>query len=164
MILLGAVKHWWETTKHKGWVAFYLFRSLLGENVADWPEIASRAVRHDLSKYRWDETRGFAKSIFKLPTLTYDSPEYRAALEAMAPSIAKHYERNRHHPEWHLRGIAGMSHLDKLEMVCDWAAAVRRHRDGNLDVSITKNRERFNYGDYREDELREMARRIGALA
>ncbi len=39
-----------------------------------------------------------------------------------------------------------MNLLQLTEMLCDWIAATRRHSDGDIHGSITKNRDRFGYG------------------
>jgi hypothetical protein len=50
-----------------------------------------------------------------------------------------------------------MSLIDLLEMICDWKAATLRHNDGNIQRSITINKERFKYGDELEAILRNTA-------
>lgn len=44
-------------------------------------------------------------------------------------------------------GIAGMNILQLTEMLCDWIAATRRHKNGDIHDSIRKNRGRFGYDD-----------------
>lgn len=62
----------------------------------------------------------------------------------------KHYERNPH-PEFYNNGINGMSLVDFIEMVCDWKAAVRRHKTGNIYNSIAIGKNRFNLSAQVED-------------
>lgn len=171
----GYVRHWGSTTLHKFWVAWNLFRWVLSDYpralkeddeaaFAVWFALAKRALLHDLSKYRWDEAGGFARTIDQLRTTTYGTDEYRALLRQIKPSISLHYQRNRHHPEWHKDGYAGMTRVDRIEMVADWGAAVRRHADGDLEESIAvKNAERFGYGEQDILFLRSTARRMGLL-
>ena len=59
--------------------------------------------------------------------------------------------------------MAQMGLLDLTEMLCDWKAATERHADGDLDRSITLNRERFGFGDEIERLLRRTAERLGWL-
>lgn len=108
-------------------------------------ELWKRLWIHDLSKYTWKEARWFVKENWRLRKLTYGSPEYKAAIDRIRPGIQAHYEANRHHPEWHENGLLGMSLIDEIEMICDWAAATRKHDDGNILISIEKNAERFGY-------------------
>jgi hypothetical protein len=37
-----------------------------------------------------------------------------------------------------------MNLVDIVEMVCDWKAATRKHRDGNILKSLEINAKRFN--------------------
>lgn len=171
----GYIHHLGSTTIHKFWVAWYLLRWTLSDYLRAleqddfpplglWFELGKRALLHDLSKYRWDEAEGFARTINKLKTTTYGTEEYQALLRQIKPSIDRHYRRNRHHPEWHEDGYEGMTLVDKIEMVADWGAAVRRHADGNLEESITtKNAERFGYDASEVRFLRSTARRMGLL-
>lgn len=108
-------------------------------------ELLRRLLIHDLSKYRWKEAKWFLKENQKLRKLTYRSKEYLDALDRMRPGIEEHYKANRHHPEWHEQGLRGMNLIDELEMICDWAAATKKHDDGNILISIYKNQERFGY-------------------
>ena len=39
-----------------------------------------------------------------------------------------------------------MSALDQLEMICDWCAACKKHKDGNPIQSAAINAQRFDYG------------------
>jgi hypothetical protein len=65
----------------------------------------------------------------------------------MGEALKHHYAANSHHPEHYENGIAGMSLLDLIEMVCDWKAATERHADGDLLRSIEQNQDRFGYSD-----------------
>jgi hypothetical protein len=58
-----------------------------------------------------------------------------------------HYAHNAHHPEHWPGGIKDMSLLDLIEMIVDWKAASERHADGDIEKSITINKQRFGYGD-----------------
>jgi hypothetical protein len=106
-----------------------------------------RALKHDLSKYRWSEASYFAKTIFDLKHSTYGSEEYKKMLASIQPAIEVHYKRNRHHPEYHENGVNDMTKLDKLEMLADWKAATMRHKNGDIYKSIEINQSRFGYDD-----------------
>ena len=108
-------------------------------------ELIRRLIVHDLSKYTWREARWFVRENRHLRKLTYGSPEYMEVLKRIQPGIQAHYAANRHHPEWHPHGILSMNLADEIEMICDWAAATRKHDDGNILISITKNQDRFGY-------------------
>jgi len=136
------VKHFYETAKHKAWVAYYL-----GGFVK---ELLVRAVLHDLSKFMPDEADGFARILRVLEAVPYGSPMYKEALKS--PCIELHYRRNSHHPEhyyfkpvkrWFF-GLQGMSLVDVVEMYCDWRAAIRRSPNGDLHKSLDINAQRFD--------------------
>lgn len=145
-LLHGYVVTQGATTKHKAWVAFYMLRLALAD--PQWRTRAWlwRAIRHDWTKYRWDEASGFARTIFDLKTVSYGTDEYRALLRKIKPSIERHYSRWSHHPEHH-ESYAAMPLIDRAEMICDWTAACRRHADGDIMRSIEHNQERFGYDD-----------------
>lgn len=155
MLLAGYAKHYGSTTLHKVWVA----RNLARVGV----ELARRAVMHDLSKYAKVEAEGFAEVIFDLKTTTYGTEEYRALLRRIRPSLDHHYARNTHHPEHWRGGFADMGLLDRIEMLCDWEAASRRHADGNLARSIRQNQERFDYSDADARALEDLAIKLNLM-
>ena len=102
-----------------------------------------RAAHHDESKLHTPEKSGFDILSAQLSTLVYGSDEYRAALEAGRPTIAHHYAANTHHPEHWPNGIAGMTLLDVVEMLCDWKAASERTKQGSIMTSLAHNQGRF---------------------
>ncbi len=138
VFVLGVVEHWVRHTVHKLWVAWFLWK-LAGKLV--W-----RSFIHDLSKYGWTETKHFARTIRKLRRTTYGTDEYFALLDAIKPAIEHHYARNQHHPEHFKNGIRDMGAVDQLEMICDWCAACKKHKDGNPIQSAAINAKRFDYG------------------
>lgn len=115
--------------------------------IAAAKNLLDRAHAHDQSKLAEPELATFDEFTPKLSALVYGSEEYRACLAAMRPALEHHYAANRHHPEHWPNGIADMSLLDLLEMLCDWKAASERTKDGDLARSIGMNQERFGYGD-----------------
>lgn len=120
-----------------------------------------RAVKHDLSKLADPEKSGFDVLTFKLATLTYGSDEYKAALEEGKPTIEHHYRVNSHHPEHYPDGIAGMSLLDIVEMLCDWKAASERMKQGSIAQSLAHNQMRFQIDDQLASILENTVKELG---
>lgn len=58
-------------------------------------------------------------------------------------------------------GVAGMSLLDLLEMLCDWKAAGERHADGSMERSLKLNKERFGVSDQLQSVLSATAKEMG---
>ena len=127
-------------------------------------ELLGRSHRHDRSKLVEPELSIFNEFTPKLRDSTYGSDEYKQFLVQMGEGLKHHYAHNAHHPEHWKDGIHGMTLVDLLEMLVDWKAATMRHADGDLDRSITINRERFGYGDEIEGLLRLTARHFGWLS
>lgn len=110
-------------------------------------ELLDRADGHDASKLEDPELATFNEYTSKLKHSTYGSEEYKGFLVGMGEGLTHHYASNRHHPEHHQDGIAGMNLVDLVEMICDWLAATKRHADGDIRRSIDVNQERFGYDD-----------------
>jgi uncharacterized protein DUF5662 len=106
-----------------------------------------RAANHDNSKLVEPEKSGYDQLVMKLADVVYGTDVYRAALAEAAPTIAHHYAQNTHHPEHWPDGIAGMSLLDVVEMLCDWKAASERTKQGSIAASLVHNKERFGISD-----------------
>lgn len=102
-----------------------------------------RAQDHDLSKLEEPEKSVFDEVTPRLKKLTYGSDEYNASLKEMGVALDHHYAKNAHHPEHHKDGIYGMTLVDLIEMLCDWAAATERHEDGDIIRSLKINSGRF---------------------
>jgi hypothetical protein len=86
---------------------------------------------HDASKLGPPEKAAFDDALPRLAGHAYGSAEYLAVVARMGPALEHHYRHNRHHPEHHADGVAGMDLFDIVEMICDWmAAAERRPEDG----------------------------------
>lgn len=107
-------------------------------------KLTDRGEKHDASKLSDEELPYFAEHTEKLSEIEYNSPEYKAELEALRPALEHHYNNNRHHPEYHKDGIDNMNLVDILEMLCDWKASCPRQKNGNLLKSIEINAERFH--------------------
>jgi len=109
--------------------------------------LEARAQWHDRSKLQEPEKSGFDVLTLNLKDLVYGSDEYRAALAEARPVIDHHYAANSHHPEHYENGIAGMSMLDVIEMLCDWKAASERTKQGSIAQSLAHNKQRFRIDD-----------------
>ena len=110
-------------------------------------QLKSRANKHDNSKLSEEEIQFFAKYTPLLKGSTYGTDGYFELLKKLKPALDHHYANNRHHPEYFEKGILDMNLVDIVEMFCDWAAAVKRHDDGNIFKSLEHNRKRFNMDD-----------------
>lgn len=120
-----------------------------------------RAAVHDRSKLKEPEKSGYDQLTVNLKDVVYGSDDYRAALAAAKPVIDRHYARNSHHPEHYPNGIAGMSLLDIVEMLCDWKAASERTKQGNIAASLTHNKQRFGIDDQLFSILENTVRELG---
>jgi hypothetical protein len=150
----------WETSLHRFRVQLNIVNLIDAIDPPNKWKLYFRGWKHDWSKYRWSEASYFAKTIFDLKHSVYGSEEYKEMLASIQPAIKVHYERNSHHPEHHKNGVQDMTELDKLEMICDWSAAVRRHKDGDIFKSIEINQTRFGYDDKTKEWLISMAKLI----
>lgn len=139
--MISFLNNFIQTTIHKLWVLWYLVRFSL--------TLLKRGLVHDLSKYSKFEEPHFRRQLSSLKHTTYGTPEYQALLESIRPALDHHYAHNSHHPQFYPNGIEGMSLLDEIEMLADWRAATRRHADGSIVSSITKNADRFGYNKER---------------
>lgn len=110
-------------------------------------KIMERALLHDQSKMQTGEVEYFDIFTSKLKDCTYGSEEYKQFLAELKPALDHHYAVSRHHPEHFQDGIRGMNLVDIVEMFCDWYAATKRHKDGDILRSIEINQERFGYSD-----------------
>jgi len=102
-----------------------------------------RAIHHDDSKLEEPEWSVFLKYTPKLWNCTFGSEEYMGYLKEMKVALDHHYHVNQHHPQAFDNGINGMTLIDLLEMLADWMAAVKRHKDGDIMKSIDINVPRF---------------------
>ena len=110
-------------------------------------KILERAKIHDNSKLLSPEMEMFAEATPRLAGLTYGSDEYRKELKKLGVALEHHYQENSHHPEHYTYQIFDMDFLDLIEMLCDWCAAVERHKDGNIWRSLEINRDRYGMSD-----------------
>ena len=110
-------------------------------------EVLNRATKHDASKLVSPEKEGFDEHTHKLSSLKYGSQEYKDCLSELQPILQHHYARNSHHPEHYKNGINDMDLFDLIEMFFDWKAASERQNDGNILVSVQKNKEKYGMSD-----------------
>lgn len=110
--------------------------------MAAW-EISRRGVVHDRSKLESPEVELFDEYTEQLAALTYDSPEYHEMRAKLKPALDHHYANNSHHAEHYPKGIDDFDLFDMLECLLDWKAAGERQNDGNILVSLEKNKKRF---------------------
>ena len=110
-------------------------------------ELIDRGNTHDESKLLSPEKEVFDIETPILNTLTYGSDEYKESLNRLSTALKHHYENNSHHPQYYENGIDGMTLIDIIEMYCDWKAAVKRLKDGDINRSIEINKERFKMSD-----------------
>lgn len=122
--------------------------------------LRARAANHDASKRAEPERTGYAALQVNLRDIRYGTPEYRQALDAARPVIEHHYAANDHHPEHYPNGIAGMSLLSLLEMLCDWKAAGERTKDGSMRQSLDVKRSSIGLADL-YNILENTARELG---
>ena len=144
-----------ETTKHKCWVTWYLIKVCV--------TLLKQAITHDLSKYTRFEASHFEIALFDLKNLEYNSDEYKEAIKSLGPALHHHYKNNIHHPEYWDGNVDVMSPLEQIEMLCDWKAAGKRIKGGNMAKSLNMNRERFKISPQTYDALERDARKIGIL-
>jgi hypothetical protein len=126
-------------------------------------DLRRRAVMHDASKLEEPERSGYAALQLRLADARYGTDEYRAVMAENRPLIEHHYAHNDHHPEHHANGIAGMSLLSLVEMLCDWKAAGERTKEGSMRQSLEVNRRRFEAMPELHAILENTARELGWL-
>ena len=126
-----------ETIKHIRNVRRFIFKIIVSLFV--------RALTHDKTKLQKYEKKGFDEYTPRLAGMTYGSEEYKQCLLELKPYLDHHYAVNRHHPEHFELGLQQMNLVDVIEMFCDWYAATKRHKDGDIIKSIQINQKRFNY-------------------
>lgn len=117
-------------------------------------ELDNRAQIHDQSKFESPEKEIFAENTPELAKTVYGSEDYQKLLDKTKPAIEHHYSKNRHHPEHFSKGIDEMDLVDIGEMLCDWAAATKRNKNGNVHKSIEHNTKRFNMSEQLANILR----------
>lgn len=120
-----------------------------------------RAQLHDASKLAQPEKAGYDALAANLKDVVYGSDDYRAVLKEAEETIQHHYAVNSHHPEHYKNGIAGMSLLDLVEMLCDWKAASERTKQGSILASLAHNKERFGIDEQLAAVLENTVKELG---
>lgn len=124
-------------------------------------ELTRRGLEHDQSKLHSPEVEVFDRVTPLLKSLEYGSEEYKASLKDMGAGLDHHYAHNDHHPEHHPSGFYGMNLIQMIEMLADWKAATMRNPNGDLELSIEQNGERFGYDSKMKHILLATARSLG---
>ena len=113
-------------------------------------DLHDRALVHDQSKLHPPELDTWDRMTPRLAGMEYGSPEYMASLVELGPALEHHYQHNDHHPQYHDRGINGMTLMALIEMICDWKASSERMApvvgqtpEERFRRSLDQNAERF---------------------
>lgn len=153
-----------ETLKHSRRVGDFLADAAAN--------LVRRAAKHDHSKVCAPEKQLFDEMTPRLAGLTYGTPEYLESVKALGPALQHHFRENDHHPEHHPEGVAGMTLLSLIEMLCDWRAAserVKQRADGDeylkrsFAEGLAYNQERFGYGAELASVIENTARELGMI-
>ncbi len=107
-------------------------------------ELLERAKNHDKSKLESPEREIFGAHTEELSKVEYGTEAYKQLLEKVKPAIEHHYAVNTHHPEHFKNGVNDFDIVDLMEMLCDWVAATKRNKNGNIHRSIEVNTEKYN--------------------
>lgn len=113
-------------------------------------ELTERAEVHDASKFEEPERSVFREGTPYRDRVPYGGEAYRQHMQSVQVALNHHYAHNRHHPEFHTKGIQDMDLLDIVEMFCDWMSAAMKVEKGDPDrvrQVIALNQERFGYSD-----------------
>ena len=116
----------------------------------DADELMKRAIVHDNSKIlNKDEFRA-------LTNIVYDRSSLKSANSQLSmfrqDSIELHWRHNSHHPE-HYDNYDNMSHIDRLEMVCDWMARSLQYGSNLIEFVEIRQNERFHFSKAMYDEI-----------
>lgn len=110
--------------------------------------LAERAILHDASKLQEPEKNIYDTVKPRIAEVEiefgYGSPEYEAMVKELNPAFQVHFQKNRHHPEFHENGVNGMTLVDLVEMISDWKAAAGRY---GKPVNLEANKKRFGLSD-----------------
>ncbi len=111
-------------------------------------ELIIRIEEHDLSKLSEPEKSILDKYTPMLGNIMFGSDKYKEIMKKMKPMTEHHYAKNKnHHPDLVVGGVAGMSLVDVVEMLCDFCASSERHpKTGNIHRSIEICTKKFNTG------------------
>lgn len=144
--MLDSEKMYQDTFIHKGYVLNIcnLFADYLEEqNETELAEdLRIRAMIHDNSKIL--DTNEFKAliGIINDKSCLKNSSAKLSSLKQDA--IELHWENNSHHPE-HFENIRDMQKIDKIEMVCDWAARSQQYKTDLLKFFEERQESRFHF-------------------
>lgn len=110
-------------------------------------ELLVRCHKHDESKLGDYEKPIFDTSNLKEKGIEFGTEEYFKERNKIDDAIQHHYKENRHHPEHFPNGVDDMNLIDVLEMLCDWKAACKITKNGNINDSLECCRKRFKISD-----------------
>lgn len=150
--------NWLDVSYHKLWLFWYMLKVCKA--------VLKRALVHDMTKYSKEEAPLYEELFFELLVVKYGSEAYNALQLKLRPAKEHHFRHNdnTHHPEHWENGIDDMPPLDQIEMLCDWAAAVKGHKDGSFISSFTLNLDkRYPVPRKIRDALEISARELGLL-
>jgi hypothetical protein len=97
-------------------------------------KLLERAFKHDSDKFK--------PSIWKHLRRGCDGSE------EFVEAWRSHTSNNRHHPEYHSRGIHEMSDLDLAELLCDWAARASEMKTGLQQYIEEKATLRYGFSQH----------------
>jgi len=106
-------------------------------------DLIIRAESHDDSKFSEEEFLLFVEATKEFAGHPYGSPENEAIRVKYKDVFARHYAKNRHHPEHFKDGIDEMDLVDILELLVDWKAASMREKDGSIEKSLQLGAEKY---------------------
>lgn len=117
----------------------------VAKNIANLQsELDDRMLTHDASKFGSTEKDLMAVTFPRLAKVEYGSEGYKELLTEVKVALDHHYFHNRHHPEFHEKGIDGMDLIDLCELICDWKSSILKNANGDIFKSIEINTKRFN--------------------
>lgn len=123
-----SLEHTRALLEHKELVAHYLNRIT--------HELALRGIHHDDSKFSDEEYEAYSKLAKECAEVPFGSSEHKSIVRKYRPAVEHHFAANPHHPDYHEAGVAGMTLVDLVEMLCDWKAASQRPGGTPLKESL----------------------------
>lgn len=154
--MLDSEKLYQDTFIHKAYVlqVCNLFSDYLEEQnqVELAEELRAKAIIHDNSKILDRNEFKALIGIINDKSCLQNSSAKLSTLKQDA--IELHWENNSHHPE-HFESIYDMSKLDKIEMVCDWAARSIQYKTDLADFFEKRQESRFHFPLDIYNELRQ---------
>lgn len=147
-------KMYQDTFIHKEYVNYVInvFSTYLKSNnmAQDAIELKRLGIVHDNSKIKnKDEFRALTGIINDKSCLTNASSKLSSFKQ---DAIELHWKHNEHHPE-HFSDIKEMNRLNRLEMVCDWAARALQYKTDLLEFVEKRQEERFHFPELIYDEI-----------